>query len=532
MGRTLSKTISKKTILLFSLATAITLPLCGCSYDPGPDINLTYADGDADTDRLLDAFDRDSRTFMDRDPSGEPIDDKELIDQEALDAKNEARDEIIEAAGPRAESAAKEKIEDLVDKEDLMETDGRILRNLREIDARGYKSVDLTNEVWSSSIYNEYRGHTAQRYASRSSSKASSWQKAWALVSKPGHSFYDIVTSGDADKIDKLSPAEKYDLLLGSIEDKRDGWLTNYEWGSGRSRMEQEGVVPKWHGYCHGWAPASISVPRPLRAIDVPAADGQSKIRFYPEDIKALSVALWANALPRIRLIGGRCDEKDPQRDSTGRVISEKCQDGNPGIFHMALVNQMGVAKKNLLIDSTYDRQVWNQPLVSYKYRYFNPQTKKSTSRLERAAIAREKFTKDKFEIYRSPDAVEIVGVSLEIEYKRITVPKQRQKDSAEYDGTKKVKYLYDLELNRDGEIIGGEWYQVRHPDFIWVPARGETPKTAYEAQAKGPWNLSDPLPESWRESGVKASAQGQPLARIVNALVAASRNETPAESR
>ena len=36
-------------------------------------------------------------------------------------------------------------------------------------------------------------------------------------------------------------------------------------------------------------------------------------------------------------------------------------------------------------------------------------------------------------------------------------------------DKLKVVTYWYDLELDEDNNIVGGEWYTNRHPDFLWT---------------------------------------------------------------
>ena len=45
--------------------------------------------------------------------------------------------------------------------------------------------------------------------------------------------------------------------------------------------------------------------------------------------------------------------------------------------------------------------------------------------------------------------------------------------NSSETDVKIAAIYSYDLELNAEKEIIGGEWYGNRHPDFLWTPVKG-----------------------------------------------------------
>ena len=53
-----------------------------------------------------------------------------------------------------------------------------------------------------------------------------------------------------------LSPAEKYDLLVG---DANYG-LTKQMWNAGKGYHDRYGSVESWMGYCHGWAPAAYAV--------------------------------------------------------------------------------------------------------------------------------------------------------------------------------------------------------------------------------------------------------------------------------
>src|SRR3954451_13614937 len=63
--------------------------------------------------------------------------------------------------------------------------------------------------------------------------------------------------------VDRLSPAEKYDLLVGD----RNKTLTRFMISEGLPYYQRTGKVETWMGYCHGWAPASFMMPRPGRAI-------------------------------------------------------------------------------------------------------------------------------------------------------------------------------------------------------------------------------------------------------------------------
>src|SRR5205814_1983988 len=166
-----------------------------------------------------------------------------------------------------------------------------------------------------------------------------------------------------------------------------------------------------WMGICHGWTPASFNIPRPRTKVLVKSADGKLSIPFYPADVRALSSVLWANADQPSRFMGGRCNDKNPQQDPNGRIMSADCRDVNPASWHRAIVNSVGIAKRAFVLDVTWDYEVWNQPIYSYEYSYFNPQTNQPVGTLKEATVARSAFTSDKFAKYRSPGTAFVVGI-------------------------------------------------------------------------------------------------------------------------
>ena len=512
----------KKLIFALSLAFAL-LPERG------------FALSDRELENLLRWFDSDPAAFALRDPAMRaptrhlnPA--QQPIDEASLEAKNLSRQKIMDASRSGARSHLTERLDGLIDIADLVDAGGRILKTAREIDARGLNKVRLKSDVWSGAAWQRYRGHTAVRYNLPVARDAKSWLEAWAFVTTPGRTFFEIATGVAQTKRDDLSPAEKYDLLISTPHARPSGVFSYYEWELGRTEQTETNSVAKWHGYCHGWAPAATLAKRPSLAIEVPTADGRSKVRFFPSDIKALISALWANALPETRLIGSRCDVANPEKDANGRVIDERCFNVNPGTFHLALANQIGLAKRPLLIDATYDIEVWNQPVISYEYKYFNPQTQKPATSFAEGVIAIEAYKKDKFRKYRSPSAHQVVGVSLDIEYVGNAQSNHKPTDSSSRDSVKKVTYLYDLELDMRGEIIGGEWYQLKHPDFVWTVAKNARAVSDVESQVTGYWNPKQPVPIAWRSLAEQAAAKGQPLAAIVERLIRFARQSNDPE--
>jgi hypothetical protein len=265
-------------------------------------------------------------------------------------------------------------------------------------------------------------------------------------------------------------------------------------------------------------------LPRPKKSVTVPAADGKTSITFYPSDIKALATLLWAKVRTETGFIGGRCNDKDPARDpQTGRIISQNCFDTNPGTWHLAVVNQIGASQRSMILDATYDYEVWNQPIVAYSYRYFNPQRMVYARSLPEASVLKSSFGNDWFISYRSAEVETIVGIAMDVSYTVETTPEQHATDSSARDRVQTVRYYYDLELDFTGNIIGGEWYQNAHPDFLWTPVKGARVLTYWEARygLSGTWEGNQPMNAEWRRVAATISGyQKAPLAAIVERLI------------
>ena len=385
------------------------------------------------------------------------------------------------------------------------------VETLEQIDQRHLTASQLDESPWSDTYWPLYQGELAQRYADPRFPGDGSFGDLQAYVRNASCS------------VDNLSPAEKYDLLVGDSHKT----LTESMLQEGARRMDSSGAIETWMGICHGWAPASYSTSRPVHSAEVVAADGHTKIRFYPSDIKALASALWAGANFPTRYIGGRCNEKDPARDAQGRVINNDCLDTNPASWHLAIVNQIGVSRRSFVMDANWDYEVWNQPVYGYSTRYFNPVTLEEFATAAEATVQTADDPSDPRARYRSPGTLKLVGVSMTVAYVAETNPSHSLTDAAIKDRVVSVNYRYTLELDASGKLLGGEWENDEHPDFLWTPALG--------AQAMAPgdhgldssgthWDGSAPVPSEWRAAARASSAQNLPLGHVVNGLVGLSR--------
>lgn len=145
--------------------------------------------------------------------------------------------------------------------------------------------------------------------------------------------------------------------------------------------------------------------------------------------------------------------------------------------------------------------------------------------------INRSAYTNDKFRNYRSNNATYIVGVKTRMEFIAETQPNISQKDYPNNDAIMAVEYIYDLEIDSNGQIIGGEWYQSAHPDFMWTPTfETDVSTNAVPFYSGFPyidnyyryiWNENPTRPNSeWAYySSFAASSYEVPLENIVRSL-------------
>lgn len=278
--------------------------------------------------------------------------------------------------------------------------------SLAAMETAGLEEAALPATPWSDSYWPIYQGEIAVRYADPNFPASQDWQKNVDYLS---HNLYlpqDIAIR---------SPSEKYDILVGD----KNFTLTKALLEVGKPFYKATGSVETWMGICHGWAPASYMESRPQRTIQVLAADRRTWINFNPSDIKALTSLLWAEGEFTTKFIGGRCERKEGRDQPDGA----ECQDTNPATWHLAVVNQIGVAKRSLILDTASDFQVWNQPVSSYRYRLINPKSGKQAKTLEEAAVTVANYPDDPFKKSRADGTKYIVGIRMLLTYTAETEP-------------------------------------------------------------------------------------------------------------
>jgi hypothetical protein len=391
----------------------------------------------------------------------------------------------------------------------------------------------LPESPWSDDYWAIYKGVLGNRYQDdQLQALGEDWSKRQTYVSTSEKSPDTLLKAAlssvpAASSLSDLSPSEKYDILVGDA----NFTLTKKMWAEGKTyASSNNGKVETWMGICHGWAPASYMLPRPQGKITVLAADGRTKLDFYPSDIKGLASLLWAKSAPfdAQRFIGGRCNQKDPAFTTVGsreRVSDQSCFDNNPGTWHLAVTHLIGKAKRSFVMDATYDYEVWNQPVYGYSYSYFNPLTNRTVKTLKAATVELATLgKKDLFAKTRSKEAKSIVGIAMQVAYVAETNPSHAETDSGVDDRIMTVDYIYDLELDAAGNIIGGEWYQRSHPDFLWTFTPGARATAPADTMVKASdWQPGKALPADWSPLARRTSGGGYPLASVVEALITES---------
>ncbi|MGZ3710736.1 MAG: hypothetical protein ACXVBE_03230, partial [Bdellovibrionota bacterium] len=345
------------------------------------------------------------------------------------------------------------------------------VRNLAEMEKAGLLKAELQESPWSDYYWATYAGQIANRYNDSNYNAAMVWKDNFDYLT--GH-----IGSGDTEE---FSPAEKYDLLMG------DGnfTLTKKMIATGVSVANADGVVPTWYGLCHGWAPAAFMMPRPRHSVKVKAANG-SDVTFLPSDLKALATLLWANGAGETRFIGGRCNEKKPGRDGDNRETNPDCFDTNPATWHLSVVNQIALNKRSFVMDASPGYEVWNQPVNKYFYGYVNPRTNESFPTLAKAKVRLRDLRNDRYAAHRDPNTEFVVNIVMSVTYVSEVMPSKLDVDSPEMDSNSVATYSYDLELDKNDNIIGGEWHSALHPDFLWVPVQGSSASSYGDAWLDG----------------------------------------------
>lgn len=497
--------------------------------------------------------------------------------------------------------------------------DDNVIINIFEMHKSGLTSAQTKIQPWSSTYWPLNQGMIANRYRQISWNplllhRRFSWSPNHRRLSKQRRKLIEKWYKLDNDDLEKLSPAEKYDLLLGDTSLGLTGRILDYmkKWGENKeysflqsynivggeslklarkwvdegnyqdfevaladainklgglteqiaeklvrqgsyytiedafeeaSRMAQRekynyvlepknGIMGIWEGICHGWATASAHLPRPVRPVDFIIKNNR-RLRFFPDDIKALASLLWANSLIQdnkpnggVIMQGLRCNSKSPAKDEWGRYYDAKpdkysgklearCVGVHPAIWHLGLVNIIGKQGRSFVVERKVKAAVDNHPMRSYSMKFFNPYNGEYGTL---ASSTKKLNHKDQFFKFRNTETKMIVGVKLKMRYMDWQDPKGEEYDSPAEDKIETVEMFYDLELNRHGDIIGGQWRTTEvgsadftgdrtQPDFFWVITK-DWKKFFPENTQISAWNYKQYAPpKDWLKASLNAQA-------------------------
>jgi hypothetical protein len=120
-----------------------------------------------------------------------------------------------------------------------------------------------------------------------------------------------------------------------------------------------------------------------------------------------------------------------------------ECADLDAGAFHVVLANQLGLLKQGFVVDRDRSIQVWNQPVNSFE------------TQVGAIDVPRANATSG---------AKNSVVISTDMTYSKETYPQWQA--HAAYQVTESYNYYLDLDSN--GNIIGGSMVSFDRTDFAW----------------------------------------------------------------
>lgn len=306
-----------------------------------------------------------------------------------------------------------------------------------------------THYIWSDTFWPANKGGIAYRW----NAEPNPQNFKYRMLSK------NEVMSARLSDLEKLSPAEKYDIFMG-----------NYNYPLTKKVLSMNSPRDLWwEGICHGWAQAAVMHIEPARN-DLKNADGVV-VPFGSTDVKGLLDLYYAKVHQTNKRfqIGRRCkvtgkvpgegDRRDrvTAEPSSRQRNSSDCADINAGAFHLALANMIGIQDMGMVVEIDRYRDVWNQPVGKYE--------SKIVGRVQ---------TRNGFKVRMR--TLMTYGEEL-----NLLTPEERNDEGGfmsmdpvsgtPNNTTRAREYEYYVELDTNGNVTGGEWISNTRPDFIWSKA-------------------------------------------------------------
>lgn len=416
------------------------------------------------------------------------------------------------------------------DQPSLFFDDDQWTKNINAIPAMG----NTTYVPWSGSYWPMKNGAISVRYNKNDKNTIGqldesgqyisffNWATSVSRYAQPSEHLSLYSTPDFSKYVDEnYSASEKYDLLVGDY----NYTLTNFLKNEGAEHQMADGDVISWFGLCHGWAVAAVYFPRPSQSVMMTATNGMS-VRFLPDDIKGLASLFWGNADFTSKFVGNRCEYYYPH---PGWFTSANCISINPAAFMIILGNQAGLRGKNLVFDPNADPEIWNEPLKSYEFKFYNPISGEffGNSASAKVPLSQLRGANDEYlqyvASYADPKTVHAVGVFMRITHgKMLDNTNLKHDDTTEDDDVTTEEFDSIVELDASDNLMGGEWKYKTHPNFLWwydeaKPVEGVSDKEVpfYAGDYNYLASITDLI--------TTASAKGQPLRAIVDYLTASS---------
>ncbi len=319
--------------------------------------------------------------------------------------------------------------------------------------------------TYEDSINVRWQGKSTLSPAEKYDKAFNGWEPGEDFMSKAPYSSSNCKDKNwDQSYYDDLGPAANWVSRNKGNWKAHDG-IDNDGDGETDECNDRDGVET-WFGLCHAWAPAALLEKEPQRAVT------HNGIRFEVSDIKALLIMQYDR--PAAYMIGGRCNDKEVDRDENGRITDPQCRDTNAGTWHVVMANFLGIMKRAILEDRTYDYEVWNQPVLEFKVNSMDEVTEREAMDALDVPAETEKYP-------YNDRAVKWFKVNATSFYITESQPSKEPFTDQISTYVRKDTYDYILEVDADGKIHGGEWIgasRQNHPDFLWLPTatRGGNP--------------------------------------------------------
>jgi hypothetical protein len=390
----------------------------------------------------------------------------------------------------------------------------KVEMNLRALDQRSKRKVAPRFAPWSDVGWKANKGLILERYNDGNFEASDGWAgKSRYLEENSAARILQYDPWNREQWVAALSPAEKYDLVLGIVGDGLAKHIGDFLDGA----IGNNPAFPSWWGLCEGSAPASVFYPEPTRKVVLHSEAYGIDVPFYAPDVKGLATMLWSRFNTSLDLpeAGTQCKKGDV----------DSCFDSNPATVHAAVHHFLDLEPGILIADMDPTPVVWNFPLVGYSESYYRPDqgAGQRAPDLASATIAPSDWASDPRKAKRSPGTAYLVGVRMDISYG------VNRTERAPNEGSSKRKIntrtlAYELELDSDFNLLGGEWVDGSHPDLLWVVPKGTVPDSPGEAQLPPRGGESGVIPKSWGAAARASAEHMTPLRRVVDILMQRSR--------